>query len=258
MVIETQAAGPFMQNGFIVACDESREAVIIDPGDGVRDLLAFAERNSLAIRHILLTHAHVDHVTGVGAAKRALNVPIYLHRDDLFLYDRAVESGAMFGLHVETPPPVDVFYSPGQVIAFGTLSRRRVPANWHARSAREGLIRRRYAVRGIDRTDRPAWRRLPHADFLDTRRAVRVWRRCGRPSGPWTSDNHRPRAKEQSVPRGNARLRPLATARLKASCDRSAESLALHSFRPGPLSSRRVRRGADRRRRRSPSEFVCR
>jgi len=124
MVIETQAAGPFMQNGFIVACDESREAVIIDPGDGVRDLLAFAERNSLAIRHILLTHAHVDHVTGVGAAKRALNVPIYLHRDDLFLYDRAVESGAMFGLHVETPPPVDVFYSPGQVIAFGSCEAR--------------------------------------------------------------------------------------------------------------------------------------
>ncbi|PYQ74090.1 MAG: MBL fold metallo-hydrolase [Acidobacteria bacterium] len=124
MVIETQAAGPFMQNGFIVACDESREAVIIDPGDGVRDLLAFAERNSLAIRHILLTHAHVDHVTGVGAAKRALNVPIYLHRDDLFLYDRAVESGAMFGLHVETPPPIDVFYSPGQVIAFGSCEAR--------------------------------------------------------------------------------------------------------------------------------------
>ena len=124
MVIETQAAGPFMQNGFIVACDESREAVIIDPGDGVRDLLAFAERNSLAIRHILLTHAHVDHVNGVGAAKRALNVPIYLHRDDLFLYDRAVESGAMFGLHVETPPPIDVFYSPGQVIAFGSCEAR--------------------------------------------------------------------------------------------------------------------------------------
>jgi len=124
MVIETQAAGPFMQNGFIVACDESREAVIIDPGDGVRDLLAFAERNSLAIRHILLTHAHVDHVTGVGAAKRVLNVPIYLHRDDLFLYDRAVESGAMFGLHVETPPPIDVFYSPGQVIAFGSCEAR--------------------------------------------------------------------------------------------------------------------------------------
>src|SRR5262245_55787757 len=113
MLIEIQAAGPFQQNGFIVACDETREAVIIDPGDGVEGLLAFGDRERLSIRHILLTHAHVDHITGVAAAKRALNVPIYLHRDDLFLYDRAVESGHMFRLHVEPPPPIDDYYTPG-------------------------------------------------------------------------------------------------------------------------------------------------
>ena len=124
MLIETQAAGPFMENGFVVACEESREAVLIDPGDAVDGLLAFADRKGLTIRHILLTHAHVDHVTGVAAAKRALNAPIYLHRDDLFLYDRAVESGAVFGLRVEAPPPVDVFYSPGQVIEFGECEAR--------------------------------------------------------------------------------------------------------------------------------------
>ena len=93
MIIESQAVGPFMKNGFVVACEATREAVLIDPGDEVRSLLSFAERNTLSIRHILLTHAHVDHVTGVAAAKRALNVPIYLHRDDLFLYDRAVRIG---------------------------------------------------------------------------------------------------------------------------------------------------------------------
>jgi hydroxyacylglutathione hydrolase len=124
MLIETRVAGPFQQNGFVVACDATREAVIIDPGDGVDDLLAFADRERLAIRHILLTHAHVDHVTGVAAAKRALNVPVYLHRDDLFLYERAVESGARFGLHVEPPPPIDVYYTTGQVIAFGEFEAR--------------------------------------------------------------------------------------------------------------------------------------
>ena len=124
MLIETQVAGPFHQNGFIVGCDATREAVIIDPGDGVDELLAFADREQLAIRHILLTHAHVDHITGVAAAKRALNVPVYLHRDDLFLYDRAVESGARFGLHVEPQPPIDIYYSPGQVIAFGECEAR--------------------------------------------------------------------------------------------------------------------------------------
>ena len=124
MIFETQAAGPFAQNGSVVACDDTREGVLIDPGDGVDALLAFASRERLNIRHILLTHAHLDHVTGVAAAKRALNVPIYLHRDDLFLYERVVQQGASFGLRVEPQPPIDVFYAPGQVIPFGTLEAR--------------------------------------------------------------------------------------------------------------------------------------
>jgi hydroxyacylglutathione hydrolase len=121
MLMETRAVGPFFKNGFVVACDQTRAAVLIDPGDEVAELLAVAETQSLVIRHILLTHAHVDHITGVAAAKRALNVPVYLHRDDLFLYERAVEMGAMFGMRVTAAPPVDVFYTSGQVIPFGTL-----------------------------------------------------------------------------------------------------------------------------------------
>ena len=124
MIVESRAVGPFMKNGFVVGCEETLEAVIIDPGDEVQSLLSFIERNALTVRHILLTHAHVDHVTGVSAAKNALGVPVYLHRDDLFLYDHAVESGAIFGLHVEPQPPIDIYYEPDQVIRFGTLEAR--------------------------------------------------------------------------------------------------------------------------------------
>ncbi len=124
MIVESRAVAPFMKNGFVVACEETREAVIIDPGDEVQSLLSFVERSGLAVRHILLTHAHVDHVTGVAAAKKALGVPVYLHRADLFLYDHAVESGAIFGLHVEPQPPIDIYYQPGQVIPFGKLEAR--------------------------------------------------------------------------------------------------------------------------------------
>lgn len=126
MIIEIRAVGPFFKNGFVLGCPDSREAVLIDPGDEVDELLAYARRQMLSIHHILLTHAHVDHITGVAAAKRALNAPVYLHRDDLFLYEHAIEMGAMFGLRVEPPPPIDVFYAPGQHVAFGTLEAR-----WH-------------------------------------------------------------------------------------------------------------------------------
>ena len=124
MIVESQAVAPFYKNGFVVGCEETKEAVLIDPGDEVASLLAFADRGGLTIRHILLTHAHVDHVTGVAAAKRALHVPVYLHHDDLFMYERAVEMGALFGLKVEPQPPIDVFYTPAQPIAFGTYDVR--------------------------------------------------------------------------------------------------------------------------------------
>jgi hydroxyacylglutathione hydrolase len=124
IIVETQAVAPFFKNGFVVACSQAREAVLIDPGDEVETLLEYARRESLAIRYILLTHAHVDHVTGVAAAKRSLGVPIYLHRDDLFLYDAAVMQGKMFGLQVTAPPAVDEYYSAAQAIGFGELEAR--------------------------------------------------------------------------------------------------------------------------------------
>lgn len=124
IIVETAAVGPFFKNGFVVGCARTREAVLIDPGDEVPSLLGAAERHALRIRAILLTHAHVDHVTGVPFAKRALKVPVYLHRDDLFLYEAAADQGAMFGLRVEPLPPIDEFYGAGQIIPFGDLDAR--------------------------------------------------------------------------------------------------------------------------------------
>jgi glyoxylase-like metal-dependent hydrolase (beta-lactamase superfamily II) len=119
MIIETRACAPFFKNGFVLGCEETREAVVIDPGDETDELIDVVSREQLSVRYILLTHAHVDHITGVGAAKAAFGVPIVLHRSDLFLYDRVVDVGRMFGLQVERQPPVDLFYETGQEFRFG-------------------------------------------------------------------------------------------------------------------------------------------
>jgi hydroxyacylglutathione hydrolase len=124
MILEVQVVAPFFKNGFVLGCEDTHEAVLIDPGDEADQLLAFVEQRSLAVRHILLTHAHVDHVSGVAAVKRRLNAPVYLHAGDQPLYDNVLGQAAMFGLRVETPPRVDVFYSPGQIITFGRYEVR--------------------------------------------------------------------------------------------------------------------------------------
>jgi hydroxyacylglutathione hydrolase len=118
MILEVRAVAPFYKNGFVVACERTREAVIIDPGDEVDELIGVVRDYDVDVRHILLTHAHIDHITGVAAAKDAYDAPVYLHRDDLFLYEGAVQQGAMFGFRVRQPPPIDVYYD-GSPIEFG-------------------------------------------------------------------------------------------------------------------------------------------
>lgn len=124
MIIERRAVEPFFKNGFVLGCEETREGVVIDPGDEVGQLLAVAAQHNLSIVSILLTHAHLDHVTGVAAARRALNVPVWLHRADNFLYERVVEQGQMFGLRVEPQPAIDHFYDGEGPLRFGRYAVR--------------------------------------------------------------------------------------------------------------------------------------
>jgi hydroxyacylglutathione hydrolase len=110
MILEVRAVAPFYKNGFVVGCERTHEAVVIDPGDEADELLAAVRDRSVDVTHILLTHAHIDHITGVAQVKDALDVPVYLHRDDLPLYEHAVDQGKIFGFTVRQPPPIDVYY----------------------------------------------------------------------------------------------------------------------------------------------------
>ena len=80
-----------------------------------------AER--ISVSFVLLTHAHLDHISGVKEARAALGAPVYLHRDDLPLYERVEQQGAMFGIKVDRQPDVDRFYD-GSRIPFGDLEAR--------------------------------------------------------------------------------------------------------------------------------------
>lgn len=110
MILEVRAAPPFHKNGFVVGCDRTREAIVIDPGDEADELVAAVGDHALKVQYILLTHAHIDHITGIARTKEAFDAPVYLHKDDLPFYDHAVQQGEMFGLEVRQPPPIDVFY----------------------------------------------------------------------------------------------------------------------------------------------------
>jgi glyoxylase-like metal-dependent hydrolase (beta-lactamase superfamily II) len=105
MILETRAVDPFYKNGFVLGCEETRDGVLIDPGDEVEQLIDAASQHRLSIKYILLTHAHLDHITGVGRARQAFTVPVALHR-------------------VKPQPAPDMFYDNGQVIPFGRYEAR--------------------------------------------------------------------------------------------------------------------------------------
>jgi hydroxyacylglutathione hydrolase len=124
MLLSTHAAPPFHKNGYLLGCETTREAVVIDPGDEVEEMIQAAAASRLAVTHILLTHAHLDHITGVARAKKAFDAPILLHEADLPLYQNVVQQGLMFGIRVDPQPPVDRFYRAGEVLAFGEYEAR--------------------------------------------------------------------------------------------------------------------------------------
>ncbi len=124
VILETRAVEPFFKNAYLLGCEETREGVIIDPGDEVDAIVEAVATHGLDVKYILLTHAHLDHITGVGRAKQAFGAPVGLHPDDAFLYDRVVQQGQMFGLRVEPQPPVDFFYEGEGPLRFGRYAVR--------------------------------------------------------------------------------------------------------------------------------------
>lgn len=113
--------GPFEENCYLLVEEESNASVLIDPGDDGSKLLDAVRKSGARLEAIWLTHAHLDHVGGVAAIRRELQVPILLHPDDRRLYDRAEAQAAAYGLSFDPPPAPDGELSDGQLLRLGSL-----------------------------------------------------------------------------------------------------------------------------------------
>lgn len=124
MLIESFAAPPFEKNGYLVACPDTAAAIVIDPGDEVEQLIDAAARHAVDVRYIMLTHAHLDHISACVEAQAAWPVPIVLHRDDAFLYERAVQQGLAFGIRMRPQPPIGLWFDEKTHWTFGNCTVR--------------------------------------------------------------------------------------------------------------------------------------
>lgn len=111
--------GQFAENCYLLADAGSGQAVIIDPGEESDLFLGELRRRAWQLRAIWLTHAHIDHIMGVGAVHRATGAPIHLHPSDRLLYDALPQYGAWVGLEVPAAPEPQVDLQAGQILEIG-------------------------------------------------------------------------------------------------------------------------------------------
>src|SRR5512146_3598112 len=104
MIHEIIAVGPLQCNCSVIGDEGTREAMVIDPGADINDVLALVSKHGLTVKQIVVTHAHIDHVGGAMKLKRLTGAPILLNQNDLALLKMLDEQAAWIGV----PPPGQV------------------------------------------------------------------------------------------------------------------------------------------------------
>ena len=105
---------------YIVSCENTGKAAVIDPGGDEQKILDACERSNLEVLYIIATHGHPDHVCANGPVQQATGAKIIMHKDDADFFSKPdiKEYFSMLGL-AESPPP-DILVEDGDTITIGT------------------------------------------------------------------------------------------------------------------------------------------
>jgi glyoxylase-like metal-dependent hydrolase (beta-lactamase superfamily II) len=106
MIHEILPVGPLQCNCSVIGDEASREAIVIDPGDDIEDVLALVRKHHLQVKQIVVTHAHIDHVGGATKMRAATGAPILLNQNDYALLKMLDVQAAWIG--VATPERVEI------------------------------------------------------------------------------------------------------------------------------------------------------
>lgn len=159
-IVACITVGDFQENCYLYACPQTREAVIIDPGDEAKNILDTIKELELLPKYILNTHGHLDHIMAIDAVSEVYPVPLAIHPDDVYMYtdERMAQRFGLVGPLVRRKP--DILLQEGDRITFGTLTLEVLHTPGHTRGG-VCFISRPYCVfsgdtlfyRSIGRTD---------------------------------------------------------------------------------------------------------
>ena len=120
MIIRQMALGPIQANCFILGCEKTHQAVVIDPGDDTDRILTTLAADQLTVVHIINTHGHFDHVGANKRLKDVTHADILIHSDDAPMLSQLSATASAWGLSAENSPTADRLLEDGDTITFGT------------------------------------------------------------------------------------------------------------------------------------------
>ncbi len=194
MIHEILAVGPLECNCSILGDEVSREAIVVDPGGDISRIVALLEKHGLAVKQILITHAHIDHIAGAARLKRLTGAPVLYNQNDLPLVKIMDEQAGWLGIPTPEVPAPDDTLDDGKIISVAGLSGSILHTPGHTEGSvclylpKESLL-----IAGdtlfagsIGRTD------LPGGDFHKIMRSIRE-RILGLPDEVTVLPGHGPR-----------------------------------------------------------------
>jgi len=122
MIHKILPVGPLQCNCSIIGDEASHEAMVIDPGDDIEDILAIIREHNLKVKQIVITHAHIDHVGGAMKLRAQTGAPILLNQNDYALLKMLDVQAAWLGMR--PPGAVEIAHDlkDGQSVTAGSLS----------------------------------------------------------------------------------------------------------------------------------------
>jgi hydroxyacylglutathione hydrolase len=124
MIHEILPVGMLQCNCSIFGDEQSREAVVIDPGDEISRILTILAKHKLRVKAIIITHAHIDHIGGAQKLKAVTGAPVYMNASDQELYDHLDVQAGWLGMPAPEQTEIDVNVREGDTVVLG-------PAEFH-------------------------------------------------------------------------------------------------------------------------------
>ena len=124
MIHEILPVGMLQCNCSIFGDEQSREAMVVDPGDEIANVLEVVSRHGLTVKAIVITHAHIDHIGGAQKLKQATGAPVYMNLQDTELQKMMPVQAGWLGVRTPEAVAIDVPANDGDKLVVGATEVR--------------------------------------------------------------------------------------------------------------------------------------